>query len=198
VTPPKLLAAVAAFTGALACGGDSAELDTTFRTSLDTSKPIGALTDAERSGLCRDTQTWAERVYAFDRLREPLCRRWAVSAAVLMPTTTDAALETTCQSTYAHCLMQPPSDLGATPSCVNASSSCVAEVGQFVRCVNDLEATFTAVLAAVKPCTGLTATSVAAVPAMNVEIPRSCKALFMKCPDVPLPWPPAVRWTSSP
>ena len=183
--------------GALACAGDGEE-DTTFRSGLDANRSLAQLSASEAMRLCDDTRAWASRVYAFERLQEPVCRRRAVTGAVLTPTTTDAALEAGCQSAYGDCLKLKPPEASVLPTdpCPLATTSCPATVGQVVVCVNDLQAAFRAALAAVKRCEDLTTTSATAVPQRSVQTPASCQALRKVCPDLELPWPPEVVWTT--
>jgi hypothetical protein len=187
---PRLLPALAA----LACGGDGAE-DLTFSSALDANTAIGQLLPTEATRLCDETRGWAERAYAVSRLHEPLCRRRAVTSAVLAPTTTDVALEAGCQRAYDVCLQQSsPPDAPALPACVAPGKSCPATVGQLTACMNDVYGVFVAALAEVAPCGDLTTTAAAAVPRRTLTTPASCQALSKSCPQLELPWPPEVSW----
>jgi hypothetical protein len=178
---------------AAACGGDEVE-DLTFTTDVPAEGPLGTLSTVEAARLCEQTLAWAARAHGFERLRDPLCRRWAASAAVLMASTTDAALMTACQTSYDHCVALQMLNLGPAPACPTANSSCTAPVRQLVVCLNDLEAAYHVALAEVRPCRELTRFGPAEVPKMTATIPASCQALHMACPEVDLPWPPGLGW----
>jgi hypothetical protein len=196
-SPARLLGALAL--AALACGGDGAE-DLTFRTALDAKQTLARLTASEATRLCDETREWAQRAYGFAQLHEPLCRRRAVTGAVLMPTTTDTALEASCQRAYGQCLQQQdsaPEPLGDAP-CVPSGTPCVATIGQLVECMNDLDRVFMAALAVVNHCGDLTAREAASVPFRTLTIPASCRELTRSCPQLVLPWPPEVSWVSPP
>ncbi len=179
---------------AATCGGGDEAADLTFSTDLDQGKPLAALSTDEVGRLCATTSLWAARAFAFERLHEPLCRRWAATAAVLKPTTTDAALEASCRESYDHCLMQTSLDLGGPARCLRPDTRCTATVGQYQACVNALETDYAAALADVRHCEDLTRGRAAAVPPSSLPLPAVCNALLALCPGAALPLPPALTW----
>ena len=188
--------AVIAAAAALGCGGGSGGGGGgggagTFTTSLPGSKPLSSLTDADKTQLCKDIQSYLSSpavVSAECKLAGGLA---ASLTAALDDKATDAMLQTACAQAVTACT-SGGADAGAAATggqdpCAAATGSgatnCTATVSEYSACVSDLPKLFDVY----PPCASITRASLnsdAGAGSVDPSSSSACAAVQAKCPDV--------------
>lgn len=127
-----------------------------FTTSVDSSKPIGTLTMAEREQLCADANSFSSG----SPTTAELCDQSGYNGASIMAQAnaeaTDAELQTACAEARDNCLTDPPTVTSTCNAEQAPPATCTVTVGEAVACLNDVIAATEAAFAAYPDCAEMT------------------------------------------
>jgi hypothetical protein len=160
---------------------------TTFTSSVDASKQLGALTTAEMQQLCRDTLTYQASQITPQQKNTLFCLGFeAVAIAQAMTNGTDPSQA--CHTAYTQCQsMSLGVDAGTSSNNCNTATvlaGCTATVSQFNQCTQDEMAATKAAISTLGPqiCDEMDA-GMMSTPAT----PASCTAIKQACPSFTTP-----------
>jgi hypothetical protein len=151
-------------------------------TTLSGSKPVGSLTPAETTQLCKDTYDYYEKAIP----QENLCKWDGLTYGVSSSPSSDAKLQENCGRREASCKRADPPLAICTP----LPAGCAVTVAQYSTCVTDRVDAFNKAVSELPGCATVTIPDLAAVWALVTgDPPASCKSIMDKCPtlDVPIP-----------
>jgi non-reducing end alpha-L-arabinofuranosidase len=165
-------------TGAGGAGGGSSI------TTLAGNKPLGGLTPAEASQLCKDTYAYFGQAIT----QEALCKWAGLSYGVSSSASTDAKLQENCARQQSACLQSG----GMSASCGDIPSNCAATVAQYSTCIADRSAAFNKAVTELAGCATVKTSDLAAIwDYATSDPPASCMSVNSKCPTMDIPTPHA-------
>ena len=167
----------------LGCGDDDKPGTGPVASGLPADKPVGTLTSAEATQLCKAVDSSLSDAVISDSLCKFVAVFGVSVEAAVMPSATDAMLQASCTTGFNQCKASPSSTGDA---CKPAPASCTATVGEVEKCLGDMKAAVAALGASVPACNTLTRASLNSPSggAGALKEPESCAALERKCPDL--------------
>jgi len=151
-----------------------------FSTGLPANQSLGTLSPTEANQLCSSTAS-----YVASKSKMTTCQFEADLAAIAQGKT-DADARMICKMKLTQCLAASTSGSGSggTPStgCQPPPASCMATVGEYEGCLNDVSHAYDQALAGMPNCDNLTLT-ISGLPSARPSpmTPVSCTKLENKC-----------------
>ena len=160
-----------------ACG------DSGFSTGLPSDKSLGTLNPAEAAQLCAATKTYVD-----GKAQLASCQFGAVVTA-LAQGSTDTDGRMICRKQLDTCLAMPPAHDIDTVNCKAPQASCMATVGEYETCLNDVAGDYDNRIAKLPSCDTLTLSrsSLPPITLIPPKTPPSCNTVASKCPDIYIP-----------
>ncbi|MEI9942570.1 MAG: hypothetical protein WDO69_35600 [Pseudomonadota bacterium] len=174
----------------VACGGSSdggngapANSSGNYSSGVSGDKQLGALTDQEFQGVCKNLSDYFSSGAVGKGFEEFTCRFEGLLAGVAAQT--DAELQAACKATYDQCVAAPTT---TTETCTKPDASCTATVAEYDACVNDSAKALTTLANSIPSCDKLTMASLGMIAVDDsTATPASCTTLQTKCPSAPKP-----------
>ncbi len=142
------------------------------------------MTDAESDQFCQELATFFDAVDT--SLKDGACRVTGLNATQRPLATTDATIQSRCQTAYDGCVAMPSSmqtrECGTKPS-----AACLATVSEFGACMNDQAAALDHRYGHLPACSALTVSNLqAAIDQARDASPTSasCTLAQQKCPEL--------------
>jgi hypothetical protein len=117
-------------------------------TTLDGTKVLNALSDAEVTQLCDDIWAYFETTIG----TEIFCKYKGLSYATSSSAPSDEALRANCTGTETTCLGDPATAWSGNPGCSDPPDDCAATVADYSTCIRDVAADFIQQVSAMPTC----------------------------------------------
>ncbi|HXI60133.1 MAG TPA: hypothetical protein VNO55_28915 [Polyangia bacterium] len=161
--------------------------DSGFSTGLPPNKSLGSLNPGEASQLCKSTKNYID-----GKARTTACQFTALAAG-LTQGKTDADARMICKKQLDQCLATPAKGSGttsgggtATVDCQPPPASCMATVGEYETCLNDVSAGYDKALASIPSCDTVTFSpnGLSMIMPSTPTTPASCNTVTSKCAGI--------------
>jgi hypothetical protein len=162
--------------------------DSGFSTGLPPNKSLGSLDPNEASQLCTSTKNYID-----GKARTTTCQFTALAAG-LTQGKTDADARMICKKQMDQCLAAPAMGSGtaaggggtSTVYCQPLPASCMATVGEYETCLNDVSAGYDKALASIPNCDSVTFSpnGLSMIMPITPTTPASCNTVTSKCAGI--------------
>lgn len=189
ITPVAL--ASACLLSVMACSSSDDKSGPGAVSSVDSSKALSGLSDADAKQLCKDAQSYTEKQMASVDSKKYSCGMTGLMAAGMAGAETDEELQSKCKEAASECMSKPAEKDPGTDGqqedpCADPKkelANCDATVGEYNQCMSDSMDAWKA-YANKDVCAEAKIGGSSGDESAGLAEPESCKALNAKCPGL--------------
>ena len=153
-------------------------------TTISGTKALGALTTAEATQLCDDTDAY----FGKNVTQATTCKWTGLYYATQSSAPTQDMLRKGCTDHESACLKADASTVSTSSGCSDIPSTCTATVAQYAVCISDQVANFNQTVNGLPSCDSFTTSATSGVwDALSANLPASCTSITDKCPELSPP-----------